>query len=139
MKQEAANRALMLSLMADFKNGFLEPLFAHLSPQVEWKVTAPPEFFRSGGIRHGRLGVKEYLALLSLRYHIVRLAPVSVIAKGEEVWGLFEVEALHQPSRRTVRTDMSIRWTLEDGLITQHQCLFDTAGVLMQQGDLVAA
>jgi hypothetical protein len=37
---------------------------------------------------------------------------------------------------RYVQFDIFIGWTMKDGKIAEHQCLFDTAGVLIQQGDL---
>jgi ketosteroid isomerase-like protein len=134
--QEQSNKALMLSVYEALKDGDLGPLFASLSPQVVWKSTAPPQFFRFGGLHRGVSGVKEYSALLFSRYHIARFMPRAVIAQGERVWGLFEAEALHQPSGRTVRFDVFIGWTVKDGRIVEHQCLFDTAGVLIQQGEL---
>ena len=44
---------------------------------------------------------------------------------------------MHLPSGRYVRSDIFMRWTVKDGKIIEHQGFFDTAGVLMQQGDLV--
>jgi ketosteroid isomerase-like protein len=136
MTQENANRTLMLKVLAAFKDGILEPLFEALSPQVEWKTTAPPEFFRFGGVHRGPAGVREYTALLASRYHFLRLDPLNVTAKGDQVWGLFAAEAVHHLTGRVVHTDIFYRWTVKDGLITQHQCLFDTASVLIQQGEL---
>jgi len=136
MTQEQSNKALMLAIYASLKDGNLEPLFAALSPEVVWKSTAPPQFFRFGGIHHGPAGVREYSALLFSRYHLIRLAPKAVTAQGERVWGLFEAEALHQPSGRYVQFDIFVGWTVKDGKITEHQCLFDTASVLIQQGEL---
>ena len=49
MTQEQSNKNLMLSVFAALKDGDLEPLFAALSPEVVWKATAPPQFFRFGG------------------------------------------------------------------------------------------
>jgi ketosteroid isomerase-like protein len=136
MTQELANKNLMLSAIAAFKDGNLEPLFAALSPNVVWKATAPREFFRFGGTHRGIAGMREYTALLFSRYHFTRFTPKTLTAKGDQVWGLFEAEALHQISGKYVRTDISIRWTVKDGKITEHQGFFDTASVLMQQGDL---
>ncbi|HKB95311.1 MAG TPA: nuclear transport factor 2 family protein [Rhizomicrobium sp.] len=136
MSQEQANKTLMLSVIAAFKDGNLGPLFAALDPDVVWKATAPREFFRFGGTHHGMAGMMEYTALLFSRYHFTQFIPKIVTARGDQVWGLFEAEALHQPSRRYVRSDISMRWTVKDGKITEHQGFFDTAGVLMQQGDL---
>jgi ketosteroid isomerase-like protein len=136
---ESANRALMLSVMAAFRDGQLDPLFDILDDNVIWISTAPPEFFRFGGTRRGRAGVKEYTALLFVGYHYTRFEPRGVAAKGDQVWGVFEVEALHRASGRYVRTDASIAWTIRGGKLVAHQGFFDTAGVLMQQGELSAA
>ena len=136
MSQETSNKNLMLTVLAAFQDGDLGPLFDALSPEVVWKATAPKEFFRFGGTYHGTAGMHEDTALLSSRYHFTRFTPEIVTAKGDQVWGLFEAEALHQPSGRYVRFDLSIRWTVKDGKILSHQCFFDTAGVLMQQGEL---
>ena len=136
MSQETSNKNLMLTVLAAFQDGDLGPLFAALSPDVVWKATAPKEFFRFGGTFHGTAGIHEYTALLSSRYHFTRFTPEIVTAKGDQVWGVFEAEALHQPSGRYVRFDLSLRWTVKDGKILSHQCFFDTASVLMQQGDL---
>jgi ketosteroid isomerase-like protein len=137
MTEELTNKTLMLSVIAAFKDGNLEPLFAALSPDVVWKATAPREFFRFGGTHRGIAGTREYSALLFSRYTFTRFTPKIMTAKGDQVWGVFEAEALHQPSRKYVQSDISIRWTVKDGKITEHQGFFDTAGVLMQQGDLV--
>jgi ketosteroid isomerase-like protein len=136
MTQEQSNKTLMLSVFAALKDGDLGPLFAALSPEVVWKATAPPQFFRFGGIHRGIAGVKEYSALLFSRYHVTRFAPRAVTAQGERVWGLFEAEALHQPTGRHVRFDLFVGWTVREDRIAEHQCLFDTASVLMQQGEL---
>lgn len=137
MTQEQSNKSLMLHVLAALKDGDLEPLFAMLSPEVVWKATAPPQFFRFGGIHHGVAGVREYSALLFSRYHLTRLTPKAVTAQGEHVWGLFETEALHQPSGRYVQFDSFIGWTVRNGKLVEHQCLFDTASVLIQQGQLL--
>src|SRR5437868_13257070 len=113
MTQELANNSLMLSVLGAFLKGNLEPLFAALSGDVVWKATAPKEFFRFGGIYQGIAGVKEYTALLFSRYHFTRFAPKVVTAKSDQVWGIFDIEALHQPSGRYIRFDISIRWTVK--------------------------
>lgn len=139
MSQEQANKDLMLSVTAAWKEGDMAPLFAALNPKVVWRATAPREFFRFGGIHNGILGVREYIALHASRYHITRFHPKTVTASGDQVWGLFEMEALHLPTGKYVTSDCSIRWTVKDGRITEHQAIFDTASVLMQQGALTVA
>ncbi len=136
MTQEQTNRNLMVSVIAAFKKSDLQPLFDALSPDVVWKATAPREFFRFGGTHRGLAGMKEYTALLFSRYSFTRFEPRAITAKDDQVWGLFEVEALHRTSGKYVSSDIAIRWTVRDGKIIEHQGLFDTASVLMQQGDL---
>ncbi len=138
MSDETYNRDLMLRVVAAFREADIAPLFAALHPAVVWKAHAPRTFFRFGGTHHGLTGMKEYTALLFSRYHFVRFAPRAVTAKGDHVWGLFDVEAKHIPTGRYVKSDIVFRWTIEDGLIREHDGFFDTAAVLMQQGDLEA-
>ncbi len=137
--EEALNKRLMLSVVAAMKDGHLEPLFAALHPDIVWKATAPKEYFRFGGTHRGIAGMKEYTALLFSRYSFVRISPKSVTTSGDQVWGLFEFEARHIPSGRIVKSDISMRWTVKAGRIIEHQGFFDTAGVLMQQGELTVA
>lgn len=139
MSQELFNRNLMLSVFAAMKDSDLGPLFEALHPDVVWKVSAPKEFFRFGGTHRGLVGMREYTALLFSRYHFVRVQPRSVSAQGDQVFGQFEVEAKHHPSGRYVKTDLAVRWTIRDSKVVEHQGFFDTAGVLIQQGDLAAA
>jgi len=136
MSEDATNKDLMLTVMAGLKSGQLETLFASIRADVVWKVMAPREFFRFGGSYQGMAGVKEYTALLFADYHLARLTPRTVTAKGEEVWGVFDAEALHRSSGRYARFDMSLHWRMKDGKIAEQQCFFDTASVLIQQGDL---
>lgn len=139
MSHELANKNLMLSVTAAWKEGDMAPLLAALHPHVVWRATAPREFFRFGGTHNGIVGVREYIALHASRYHLTRFHPKLISTNGDQVWGLFEIEALHLPSGKYVSSDCSIRWIVKDGLIIEHQGIFDTASVLMQQGVLTVA
>jgi ketosteroid isomerase-like protein len=138
MNSEAFNKELMLSVFAAFRDGNLAPLFDAVSPEIVWTSSAPQQFFRFGGTHRGFAGMKEYTALLFSRYTFIRFEPTNVSARGEQVWGLFDAEALHQPSGKYVKTEISIRWTVRDGKVMEHQGFFDTAGVLLQQGDVTS-
>ena len=105
--------------------------WAERTPRTLAKRLAP-----SSAAAKGVAGEKEYTALLFSDYHLARLNPRTVTAKGEEVWGVFDAEALHRPSGRYARFDMSLHWRMKDGQIAEQQCFFDTASVLIQQGDL---
>ena len=136
MSEDATNVDLMLAVMAGFKSGKLDALFASIRSDVIWKVMAPRPFFRFGGTYQGVAGVREYTALLFSDYHLVRLNPRTVTAKGEEVWGMFDAEVLHRASGRYAQFELSLHWRMKDGQIAEQQCFFDTASVLIQQGDL---
>ncbi len=139
MSDELSNKNLMLSVIAAFKDSDLAPLFEALHPDVVWTSTAPRQFFRFGGTHRGLAGMREYTALLFTHYHFVRFDPKAITTKGDQVWGVFAAEARHRPTGRYVKSDISMRWTVKDGKITEHQGFFDTAGVLIQQGDLMVA
>ena len=139
MDQELSNKNLMLSVIRALKEGKVEPLFAAACPDIVWKSNAPHEFFRFGGLRIGLAELKAHISLVFAQYHFVRFEPKAVLTQGDMVLGQFEVEAFHQRTSKTVKTDISLRWTVRNGKIVEHHGFFDTAGVLMQQGDVVAA
>jgi ketosteroid isomerase-like protein len=139
MNPESSNKNLMLSVVSAFRHGDMQPLLDAIAEDVVWNSNAPSEFFRFGGLRRGRVGVLEFTALMASLYQFRRFEPRLILAQGDVVWGQIECEARHLRSGRTVRYDLSMRWTVKDGKIVEHQGIFDTASVLMQQGDLKAA
>ena len=88
----------MLSVLSAFRRGILEPLFEAVSPDVVWTATAPPEFFRFGGVYKGVRRHQGIYRAASVALSLHALEPKLVTAHQDEVWGLFDVEALHQPS-----------------------------------------
>jgi ketosteroid isomerase-like protein len=139
MTEELSNKNLMLTVIRAFKDGDTAPLFAAVSPDIIWKSNAPPEFFRGGGETTGLAEMKARIALVFSQYTFVRFQPTAIVTQGDIVLGQFEVEAFHQRSGKTVKTAMSIRWTVRRGMIMAHEGFFDTASVLLQQGDVKAA
>lgn len=134
--RQRANKALMAKAARGFAEGDLKPLLTALDEKVEWVSNSPLQFFRFGG-KHAKLaGVTELQALMAATYLFHRFDPKEIIAEGDTVWGLFDVEATHQPSGKKVRTDLAIRWVVRNGKVISHQGFFDTAGMLAQQGQL---
>ncbi|MCP5410657.1 MAG: nuclear transport factor 2 family protein [Alphaproteobacteria bacterium] len=136
---ESSNRARMLSVYAAFADGHLDPLFDVLDENVEWVVSAPREFFRFGGTFRGRAGLKEYTALLFLDFHFTRFAPRATIAAGDQVWATFAVEVFHRASKKHFPLDITVMWTMKNGRLLAHRCVFDTAQALLQMGELPTA
>jgi ketosteroid isomerase-like protein len=135
---ENSHKSLMTEVARAFKEGDMRPLLEAIDDDVVWVETAPPEFFRFGGTRLKRAGVIEAEAHIFANYLFRRFDPIDIVAMGDVVWGLFRVEALHRPTGKVVKTDYASRWRMRDGKIVEHQGLFDSATVLMQQGDIAA-
>jgi ketosteroid isomerase-like protein len=131
-----ANRALMARVADAFRDGDLRPLLEAIDDNVVWTETAPADFFRFGGTHRRRHGVVEAEALVFATYRFSRFDQVEIVASGEVVWGLFRVEALHRPTDRMAKTDYAVRWRVRNGKIVEHQAFYDTAAVLLQQGQL---
>jgi hypothetical protein len=73
------------------------------------------------------------------------MKPREIVAAGNVVWGLFDVELDYDPSRgvddigkskhsKSAELEVAIRWRLKDEKIIEHQAFFDTASLLIQQG-----
>jgi ketosteroid isomerase-like protein len=139
MNHESSNKNLMLSVVRAFRGGDMQPLLDAIAEDVVWNSSAPNEFFRFGGARRGRAGVLEFTALMSLHYVFRRFEPRLVVAQGDIVWGHIACEAKHLRSGRMVQYDLFMCWKMKGGKIVEHQGIFDTASVLMQQGDLKVA
>ncbi len=125
----------MIAVMEAFKHGDLRVLKDVIHDDIVWKSTAPAPLFRFGGERSKREHINDLLALIFATYLFRRFDPKEIVAENDIVWGLFEVEAVYLPARATVRTDFAMRWRVRDGKIVEHQGFFDTASVLLQQGD----
>jgi ketosteroid isomerase-like protein len=131
-----ANRALMERVAGAFRDGDLRPMLEAIDDNVVWTESAPADFFRFGGTHRRRPGVIEVEALVFATYLFHRFDPVEIVTSGEIVWGLFRVEALHRPTDRMVKTDYAVRWRVRNGKIVEHQAFYDTAALLLQQGQL---
>jgi ketosteroid isomerase-like protein len=136
---EMSNKKMMLRLIAAFGRNDPAPLLAAVSQDVVWVSNAPREFFRFGGTHRGVIEVKVFMATVYARYHFLRMEPSLIVTQGDIVWGQFDCQAKHIPSGRTVQGELAFRWTIRNGQIVAHEGFFDTASVLLQQGDIPAA
>ena len=144
---------LMRVVVAAFEEGDLKPLLGAVHKDIVWKAASPhTNLFRFGGVHHTREGVMDVTAQIAMDYVFRSFKPREIVAKGDVVWGLFEVEAdfefesgkpgqglkqrSDRPEIRPVKLDIAIRWRLKDGKIIEHQAFFDTASLLLQRGAL---
>lgn len=139
MSPELQNKKLMQSVMRAYAKGDAAPLLAALDDQVVWISNSPRAFFRFGGEHRGRAEVKAFIAMVYTRYHFLRMEPRLIVTQGDIVWGEFDAEAKHIPTGRIVRSDLTFRWVVRNHRIVAHHGFFDTAGVLLQQGEIPVA
>ena len=133
---------LMRVVAAAVEAGDLRPLLCAVHKDIVWKAASPhSNLFRFGGVHQKRGGVMDVTAQIAMDYTFRSFKPREIIAKGDVVWGLFDVEADFEyrggNSRpKPVKLDIAIRWQLKDGKIIEHQAFFDTASLLVQRGEL---
>ena len=133
---------LMRVVTAAFGAGDLRPLLAVVHKDIVWKAASPhTNLFRFGGVHRKREGVMDVTAQIAMDYAFRSFNPREIIAKGDVVWGLFEVEADSEYRNgkfgpKPGKLDIAIRWRLKDGKIIEHQAFFDTASLLEQRGEL---
>ena len=137
---------LMRHIVESFERTDLEPLIEALHDDVVWKSASKQEnVFRFGGDYYSKLGVLDALSDILMDYTINQMRPREIVASGNVVWGLFDVELDYDTARgmdavgkseqcRSVELEVAIRWRLKDGKIIEHQSFFDTASLLIQQG-----
>jgi ketosteroid isomerase-like protein len=126
--------ALLRRVTKAIEQGDLQPLFDVVDENTVWiSASAPGGAFRFGGEYQKRVGVVEVTALIATTYHFHRFEPREIMAEGEVVWGLFDVEAQFRPTGRILKMAIAIRWRVRDGKLLEHQAFFDTANLLAQQ------
>ena len=99
LDQQKANKKLMEKAARAYAKDDLGPLIAALDENVVWKSNSPVQLFRFGGEHFRAEGVKEHQSLMATTYLFHRFEPKLLTAEGESVWGIFDVEATHQPTR----------------------------------------
>ena len=134
---------LMRKVVAAFEKSDLQPLLDAIHEDIVWKTATKKEgVFRFKGEYQKHSGIRELLAKISMDYTFHSLKPKEVLACEDIVWGLFDAslsfdqKARATVPRKTVELEIAIRWRLKDGKIIEHQAFFDTASLLIQQGQI---
>jgi ketosteroid isomerase-like protein len=136
---------LMRKVVAGFEKSDLQPLLDAIHDDIVWKTASKQEgLFRFVGEYKGRPGVLDVLSKISMDYTFRHLRPRQILASGNAVWGLFDAVLSFDPKGKEVRAntidlEMAICWRLKDGKIIEHQAFFDTAALLVKQGQLTPA
>jgi ketosteroid isomerase-like protein len=138
---------LMKTVVEAWGQADLEPVRAALDENVVWKSasTCKDGVFRFGGVYRGKSNVLALLALLSANYFFQRYTMKEIISRGEIVWGLFDTDGAYIPTggsdedRKPIHFETAFRWRIRDGKILEAQSFFDTAALLVQQGNFRGA
>ena len=132
---------LMRTIAAAWEKSDMQPLMAALHDDVVWKTGSrhPGGPFSFKGHYTNRAGILDVLANISKDYTFHRMTPVEILEGPDVVWGLFDVSLSYDPKGRgmrpkTLKMEWVVHWRLKDGKIIEHQAFFDTAYLLMQQG-----
>ena len=121
----------------------LRPALDAFDENIVWKSASTRDggVLRFGGVYIGKTNVIALLSKLSTRYFFQRYTAKEIISKGEIVWGLFDVYGNYLPAsghaqaQKPIALEMAFRWQVRDGKILEAQCFFDTAALLIQQGE----
>ena len=124
--REAANEAVMRQVVAACGQGDLRPLFDAIDEQnVVWKSgSASGGPFRFSGAFTSRAGIVEVTSQIAADYKIRHIRQNEIIAKGDVVWGWFEIAGDFTPlgkgadATRPFAYECAIRWRLRDGKIS---------------------
>jgi ketosteroid isomerase-like protein len=135
---------LMRNVAAGFEKSDLRPLLDAIHDEIVWRTATKHEgLFRIDGEYKNRPGVLDVLSKISVDYTFHHLRPIEILAGGDVVWGHFDVGLSYDPKGKVgavknINFEMAIRWRLKDGKIIEHQGFWDTASVLIQQGQMLA-
>ena len=138
---------LMKTVIEAWGEADLGPVHAALDENVLWKSASSCQagVFRFGGVYRGKRDVMALLALLSTNYFFQRYSAREIISRDEIVWGLFDSHGAFIPTggraedRKPIRLETAFRWRIRDGKILEAQSFFDTAALLVQQGEFHTA
>ena len=140
-----ASEKLVKEVIEAFGQADLAPLYAALDEKIIWKAasTIRDGKFIFGGCHEGRAGVVAHLSKLQTAYFFARAEAKEIVSAGEIVWCLFEFEANYVPRdglrvRKPLAVEAAMRVTVRNGKILTLQTFFDTAALLVQQGELAA-
>lgn len=133
---------LMKDVVEAWGEADVGPVMAVLDNDVVWKSAslASEGRFRFGGVYRGRENVVALISKVSTAYFFSSCETKEVLSKGDVVWGHFVLKGTYAPigsrkARAPIVLEQVFRWRLREGKIVESQSFFDTANLLVQQGD----
>jgi ketosteroid isomerase-like protein len=130
--------AMMRQVVKAFEMGDLQPLLSIIDEKTVWKTASTTRgLFRFGGEYKNRAGIVEVTAQIASTYLFRRFQPKEIVSNDGIAWGLFDVEVEHRPTGKIIEMEIALRWHVQNDMLREHQAFFDTADLLMQQGQPV--
>jgi ketosteroid isomerase-like protein len=134
---------LMKTLIEAWGQADVSPAFDAFDENIVWKSASTCEngAFRFGGVYRGKANVIALLSTISMQYFFQRYTAKEIISEGEIVWGLFDIHGSYLPGgqehvRKSIVLESAFRCRVRDGKVLEAQSFFDTAALLVQQGEL---
>lgn len=135
----AANKALVQRILRAYAQSDLTPLLETIHEDVVWTSSAPLEHYAFAGPHHGRAGTLAGMAKIATEYQLNHYDVKELIGEGDVVWMTAEVDFTHRKTGKAMQFTMVSRWHIVDGKIITLTEYFDSATLLLREGQLVPA
>jgi len=135
----AENKALVRRVLSAYGQSDLSPLLEVIDPDVVWVSQSPSAHYPFGGKHAGRAGVLAAMSKLAMEYQLHRYDVVELVGEGEVVWMTASVEFTHRRSKTRMSFPLVSRWQIRDGKVMSLTEYYDSASLLLQEGQLEPA
>ena len=135
----ADNKALVQRVLAAYSQSDLEPLLAAIDPDVVWISQGPVQHCAFGGRHLGRAGVLAAMSKLAIEYQLHSYEVTELIGEGDVVWMTAQVDFTHNRSRQRLAFPLVSRWQIRNGRVLAVTEYYDSASLLLQEGQLAPA
>lgn len=131
---EQDNLQLVRRLYEAFGRGEIPTVLGLLAPDVEWRVTGPPQVSYAGA-RRGRQQVVEFFQALAATVEIQQFEPQEFIAQGEQVVVIGRERMRIVATGRIAENAWIMVFTIRGGLVAAFREYDDTAAVAAAHGE----
>jgi ketosteroid isomerase-like protein len=130
------NKALVQRVLAAYAQSDLEPLLQVIDPNVVWISQGPAQHYAFGGKHVGRAGVLAAMSKLAMDYELHSYNVVELVGEGEVVWMTAQVDFTHRASKQRLAFPIVSRWQIRDGQVRSVTEYYDSASLLLLEGQL---
>ncbi len=135
----AANKALIQHVLKAYAQSDLGPLLEAIHPDIVWISQAPTAYYGFGGRHDGRAGTLAAMAKIATAYQLNHYQIEELIGEGDVVWMTARVDFTHRASGTQMTFPLVGRWQFQDDKVITVTEYYDSASLLLQEGQLVPA